>query len=107
MLQYFPHMVTSMRTATCTHIPLQYMFQNSTDLTLTCSLNESTSVAHSLMPRKLETSSASHVAGSRLPPLRERGVVPLESTRRGITLGGAAGAEAGGADVEAALSSDA
>ena len=95
-----------MRTATYMHIPLQNMFQYSTDLTLTCSLNDSTSVAHSLMPRKLETSSASHVAGSRLPPLRERGVVPLESTRRGITLGGAAGAEAGGADAEAVLSSD-
>merc|ERR1719471_2144483 len=66
-----------------------------------CSLNDSTSVAHSLMPRKLETSSASHVAGSRLPPLRERGVVPLESTRRGITFG-AAGAAAGGADAEEA-----
>ena len=78
---------------------------------LTCSLNDSTSVAHSLMPRKLETSSTSHVAGSRLlPPLRESGVVPLESTRRGITLGAdAAGAEeAGGADdaEEAAFASD-
>ena len=73
-------------------------------------MKESTSVAHSLMPRKLETSSASHVAGSSPPPpppsllptFRDRGVAPVESTRRGITFTGAVEAAAG-----AAFSSDA
>ena len=73
-------------------------------------MKESTSVAHSLMPRKLETSSASHVAGSSPPPpsllptFRDRGVAPVESTRRGITF---TAAEAVEAAAGAAFSSDA